>query len=166
MGLILFTDKINSGKSEILNELSDKSTNYDGFIQFKKDNDRYIKYLDSKVIEKFSSNQNDLYESIKIGNFLFRKDIFSQLNTKIRSSTDRTSFKQFVIDEWGLLEMNGAGLNCGIDLLMNNKLYNKNNYLIIIRDWLFQNFIDRYNLNDNDFIKCNMQNIRNVLNNC
>lgn len=164
MSLILFTDKINSGKSETINELAESSDNFCGFVQLKIVGNRYIKYLENKNIEQFSSSNN--HDCIKIGKFLFKNEVFFKLNNLLINSTLKVFPQFFVIDEWGLLEKNNKGLSEGFKHIFDTKIYENNNYIIIIRDWLFDDFINKYNLKNDDYLKCNIQSIKFVLNNC
>ncbi len=93
-------------------------------------------------------------------------DIFDLLNTYIIDSTKCLSNSYFVIDEWGLLEKNGLGLNKSIKYLIEGNWYKKFNYIIIVRDWLYNDFLTIYNLDEANILKYNTQSIIKVLNNC
>jgi len=164
MALIIFTDKINSGKSEMINKMAEDN-NFNGFVQLKKNNKRYIKYLETNFIEELTCCNHTNKKTISIGNYIFNEEIFCNLNNLISRSSESKN-RLFVIDEWGLLEKQGMGLFKGINYLIKEKLFIKNNYLIIIRDWLFDDFFQSNHLHNADLIKCNMLNIKDILNNC
>ena len=166
MGLIVFTDKINSGKSSIILELSEKAKIFEGFIQLKHNSKRFIKFLNNGNLIEFTCEPDEEFEVLEIGNFLFKKNIFDLLNTFIIDSTKCLNNSYFVIDEWGLLEKNGLGLNKSIKYLIEGNWYKKFNYIIIVRDWLYNDFLKNYNLDEANILKYNTQSIIKVLNNC
>lgn len=166
MGLIVFTDKINSGKSSIILELSEKTKIFEGFIQLKHKSKRFIKFLNKGNLIEFTCEPDEGFAVLEIGNYLFKMDIFDLLNTYIIDSTKCLSNSYFVIDEWGLLEKNGLGLNKSIKYLIEGNWYKKFNYIIIVRDWLYNDFLTIYNLDEANILKYNTQSIIKVLNNC
>lgn len=165
MALIILSDKINSGKSETIVKLSKIKNIFCGFVQLKVKEQRFIKYLETNEIDRLSNfNINENYK-IKVGNFVFDNRIFNKLNSLIINSVSLPTNKFFVIDEWGLLEQESRGLFKGIDFIIKNNFYIKNNYLIIIREWLLDNFLLKYSHIKKLVKLYNISNINLMLNN-
>ncbi len=165
MALIILADKVNSGKSETIVKLSKIKNIFSGFVQVKDNELRYIKYLEDGNLELLSGLDIDEIDKVKVGNYVFNNQIFEKLNKLIINTVSITSNNFFVIDEWGLLEDQGKGLFKGIDFILKNNFYKKNNYLIVIREYLIDNFYKKYLLTKTLVQEYNVSNINLMLNN-
>lgn len=144
--LSILTDDIRTGKTtKLLNWV--RSKNVGGFLTPDVD---ALRWLFDIAAEKYlpfeSETASDL--TIEVGRFSFYKSAFNYGNELIIKSFN-SDFNYFIIDEFGKLELNEKGFSSGVGELINYLLKNNDacEYIIIVREFLVEDFLEKYNLN-------------------
>jgi len=100
---------------------------------------RDIKSKEEKLLE-VESNRN----TISIGRYNFKEDVFEWGRQKLLAEYESEP-EWLVIDEYGKLELRGEGLEPVISTIINHwKINKKNNLLIVVRDYLVNDFIKKF----------------------
>lgn len=103
---------------------------------------RHLKDLSSgeeKLLED-ESNRN----LISIGRYNFKKEVFEWGRQKLLAEYESEP-EWLVIDEYGKLELRNEGLEPAISTIINHwKINKKNNLLIVVRDYLVNDFIKKF----------------------
>jgi nucleoside-triphosphatase THEP1 len=85
-------------------------------------------------------------EVTSIGKYAFENSVF-KWGCKIILESAQGKYDWLVIDEFGLLELKGKGLANAVDHILSDKFELKDtNVLIVIRNGLVQDFLNRHNL--------------------
>ena len=101
--------------------------------------------------------------SISIGKFSFRSDIFAKAKRMISQASDISS-SFFIIDEIGKLELRGQGLEPELKIMLHERTSNINTLIVVVRDYLLDDVIKRYNLSD--AVVIHIENKEEILNFC
>jgi len=146
MSLVIYSNPIKTGKStSLFNWCYKQKKTIQGFIM--------MEVNSQKVIYNANNLQPFIYppstNEIKIGSYVFDASIFSAGNAHIIDCLKQNKFDIFCLDEIGKLELQNNGWHNGLmAILEHEKQNNQNLYLIIVRDYLIENVISKYNLNN------------------
>ena len=144
--LSILTDDIRTGKTtKIFNWIVSK--NVGGFLTPDVDGLRQLYDIHSGKYFAFEAEcASDL--TVEVGRFNFYKSAFNYGNEVIIKSFD-SEFNYFIIDEFGKLELQNMGFSKGIDELIKFLILNDSagEYMIVVREFLVDDFLERYDLN-------------------
>ncbi len=144
--LWILTAPVHSGKTSFLSKWTG-GRNVSGFLTPDVEGVRVLYDLSNKTTIPFETIQLDYQKIISVGKYSFLRSTFDYGNTLIVNSIKERN-KYFIIDEVGKLEMNDQGFESGIQFLLNH-LRNNNSptiYILVVRDFLLDGFISKYNL--------------------
>ncbi len=146
--IIVITGPVQSGKTTFLRNLFEGRKDVSGFLCPDVNGLRCFFDLNSKELLEFElpSKGNGL-SLISIGKFSFRSDIFAKAKRMISQASDISS-SFFIIDEIGKLELRGQGLEPELKKMLHERTSNINTLIVVVRDYLLDDVIKRYNLSD------------------
>ena len=146
MSLVIYSNPIKTGKSSSLfNWCSKQKKTIHGFIMIEVINQKVTYNAKNLQVFTYPPSTNE----IKIGNYVFDASIFTAGNAHIIDCLEQNKFDVFCLDEIGKLELQNNGWHRGLmAILEHEKLNNQNIYLIIVRDYLLENVIKKYNLSN------------------
>ncbi|GAB4146821.1 MAG: hypothetical protein Fur0015_13170 [Ignavibacteriales bacterium] len=150
--LFVVTGKVKSGKTTRLSEWCERQESVSGILQPVIDGKRFIKSISTGEIRKLEISENDLSDKIiRVGNYCFDKNIIEW--AKITLLADKSLNSEWlIVDEFGKLEMDEKGLEPVITFLINDKdLREQTKLIIVVRNFLWQDFLSRYSLKDEDY---------------
>ena len=147
--ITIITGPIRSGKTTYLKKLISLLDNVEGIIQTADGEKRFFIDISSgDQIELTSQSGNS--DTFNMGNFIFRKSAFNWAKEKLEISLKK-KHTIIVIDEFGLLELRGEGLEPLFSEVINQTKSNtKLQLLVIVRETLLQDFLKKFNLNENE----------------
>lgn len=146
--IVILTGTIRSGKTTFLMNLLKSQNDCGGFLTPDINDKRHFFRLDNKECLPFELEAaTDENEVELIGPYRFDKKIF-ELGNKLISNTHNIHEQLFVIDEVGKLELKGEGFDSGLKKLFSLHQQNREKKIIlIVRDYLVDEVIKRYNIN-------------------
>ncbi len=145
--IFILTGKIRSGKTTAVAEWS-KMKNAGGVLQPVINGERF--FIDLFSGKKIKMNAENNEESISIGEYVFSASAFSQARN-VLSDSFYSGAEWIIADEFGKLEMKDSGLEPAVsELLLKVKNTREKKLLIIIRDYLVNDFLDKQNLSRAD----------------
>lgn len=147
MKLIIFTGKINSGKTTSLLEWSKNKEDVFGYLQIKKENERYFYNLTDKNIKQLTVSDNGSSEVIKVGNYIFNKKVFDEINKEIMQNLCIKDKGYLIIDEWGYLELENSGNHNAVKYILENTSKTNLVIIVVVREQLVTKFIEKYSIN-------------------
>lgn len=145
----IITGKIRSGKTTYLRTLISSLKNVGGIIQPTIGDNRFfedIKSSESMLIT--SQKEND--KTFRLGRFLFNTESFIWAKEKLKLALHE-EVQIIVVDEYGPLELTGKGLEPEVSAIIETiKKVNTRRLIIIIRETLVDEFIQKFNLSENE----------------
>ena len=148
----ILSGSVHSGKTtRLIKWLKDKN-NVQGIISPILDGKRYLVNIQSDEkrkleIDSFSSKEN----VTKVGKYIFDQSVFDWA-CKIILDTIKSNPDWLIIDEVGPLELQGDGLAKAVNKVLSNKnILVGTNLVLVVRDSLMTDFLNHYNLSENDF---------------
>jgi nucleoside-triphosphatase THEP1 len=145
--IFILTGKVHSGKTTGLIEWLHNKDNAAGIISPVINSERQIFLYPDYEYLKLEANENSEKEILLCGKYKFFKDAFIEANNYFDSLAFE-NLEWVIIDEAGLLELNDEGLHDSVKKasikFFEEKM--KFNLIIIVRDYLVGNIIDKYNL--------------------
>jgi len=150
--IFILSGSVHSGKTtRLIKWLKDKN-NVQGIISPIIDGKRYLVNISSAEkrkleIESFSSQEN----VIKVGKYIFDKSVF-EWACEIILDAIKSNPEWLIIDEVGPLELQGEGLAKAVNKVFSeNVSLLKTNVIMVVRENLLNDFLNHYNLSENDF---------------
>lgn len=150
--IFILCGSVHSGKTtRLIKWLKDKN-NVQGIISPIIDGKRYLINIISSErrkleIDSFSSQEN----VIKVGKYIFDKSVF-EWACKIILDAINTNPDWLIIDEVGPLELQSEGLAKVVNkVLSRQNILVGTNLVLVVRDSLMTDFLNHYNLKENDF---------------
>ncbi|MCX7798425.1 MAG: hypothetical protein N2249_07360 [Melioribacter sp.] len=125
--------------------LSQKDIN--GILQPVVNGKRCLYHISSKTFQLLESDSN--IDTINVGKFKFKKDVIDWANKKLIESVEG-NYKWIVVDEIGLLELNGAGFDKSIKILLSRA---RANLIFVIRDQLLTKALEHYKITDYNILE-------------
>lgn len=150
--IFILCGSVHSGKTtRLIKWLKDKN-NVQGIISPIIDGKRHLINIISSErrkleIDSFSSQEN----VIKVGKYIFDKSVF-EWACKIILDAINTNPDWLIIDEVGPLELQSEGLAKVVNkVLSRQNILVGTNLVLVVRDSLMTDFLNHYNLKENDF---------------
>ena len=150
--IFILSGSVHSGKTtRLIKWLKDKN-NVQGIISPIINGKRYLVNIQSDEkrkleIESFSSQEN----VIKVGKYIFDKSVF-EWACEIILDAIKSNPDWLIIDEVGPLELQGEGLAKAVNKVFSeNVSLLKTNVIMVVRERLLNDFLNHYNLSENDF---------------
>lgn len=144
----IFSGKVHSGKTTRLIEWSKNQKNVGGILApiiNGKRNLVSIKPDERKILEVDSIIENK--NIISVGKYFFDEDVFNW-GREILLNSFSDNIDWLVIDEVGILELNGKGLEPAVSKIINESSYlSKMNILFVVRENLYEDFFLHFNIN-------------------
>ncbi len=141
--IFVLTGKIRTGKTTAAIKWA-KGKNAAGIVQPVIEGKRF--FIDLTTEEKFGLTAERGDETIVVGNYIFSAEAFLRARN-ILSSAINSDSEWIIIDEFGKLEVNNSGLEPTVsELIKIVRSESKKKLLIIIRDYLLEEFLERENL--------------------
>jgi len=150
--IFILCGSVHSGKTtRLIKWLKDKN-NVQGIISPIIDGNRYLVNINSDGKRKLEIESGSSQENIiKIGKYNFDKSVF-EWATEIILDAIKSNPEWLIIDEVGPLELQGEGLARAVNkVLSNQNILVGTNLVLIVRDSLMNDFLNHYNLSENDF---------------
>ncbi len=145
----IITGEIHSGKTTYLTKILLSYKNVSGIVQLAEKNKRFFLDVTSGVKKELTAQKITL-DTFTIGKFIFRKSAFIWAKEKLRSAL-KSSSKVIVIDEFGLLELHGEGLEPVLSKIINKvKSSSELQLIIVIRKSLLTEFFKKFNIKENE----------------
>lgn len=151
MQLVIYTGKINSGKTTSLLEWSSSKNNVFGYLQIKKGDERYFYNISEKSVKQLTVNDSGNCEVIKIGNYIFNAKIFEEVNRDIIQNLCKKEEGYLIIDEWGFLELENSGNHNAVKYILENKSKINLVIIVVVREQLVTKFIEKYSINQKNY---------------
>ena len=157
--IYIVTGNIKAGKTTFVEKWIKSKTNVAGIIQPVINGERFIKNISSNNYKKLTT---DVINSttIKIGKYLFDTETFSWAKDQLNEAV-KTKPEWLVIDEFGILELDGKGLEPEFTNILNRiKNQDHTKLLVVVRENLLDQFWDKYKLKNDevDLISVNNEN--------
>ena len=148
----ILSGSVHSGKTtRLIKWLKDKN-NVQGIISPIIDGKRYLVNINSDEKRKLEIDSGSSQKNvIIIGNYIFDQSVFDWA-CKIILDAIKTNPDWLIIDEVGPLELQGDGLAKAVIKVFSGKDYLlKTNVVFVVRDSLLNDFLNHYDLSENDF---------------
>ena len=155
--LIIISGPVHSGKTTGLRSWLQNKINLYGIFSPVIDGKRYLLDINSnkkRILEVVGSeNQNDI---VTVGKYTFDKNVFEWGCEVITNSIEENP-DWIVIDEVGPLELQGEGLAKAVNKVFSHQnILVRTNLVLIVRDYLMTDFLNHYNLTENDIKLLNL----------
>jgi nucleoside-triphosphatase THEP1 len=146
--IIIFTGPVKSGKTTFLVNMLKSRNDCGGFLTPDINGRRHFFRLDTKECLPFELEKpSDGKQIVEVGPYQFDKNIFD-LGNHLISNFYNNKHKFFVIDEVGKLELRGEGFDLSLNkILPLYSLYDDTLLILIVRDYLVHEVVERYKLN-------------------
>ncbi|MEJ5304743.1 MAG: nucleoside-triphosphatase [Ignavibacteria bacterium] len=156
--ILIYSDKIKSGKTTNLFKWISKQNSVSGILQPVVEDKRYIySIVDKTLIQlEISEKQSQAFpenELIKIGKYHFLKNGFDKAKEILKRDFQK-KYSWIVIDEIGPLELSGSGLEPAISEIFNKIESFDGKLILVIRDKLLNDVINKYNLDEKYELWC------------
>jgi len=150
--IFIYCGSVHSGKTtRLIKWLIDKN-NVQGIISPIIDGNRFLVNINSDEKRKLEIESGSSQENvIKVGNYIFDKSVFEWACEIILGSI-KSNPDWLIIDEVGPLELQDEGLAKAVNKVFSEKDYLlKTNVVFVVREQLLNDFLNHYNLSENDF---------------
>lgn len=149
--IYILTDKVRTGKTTRLIEWITGKENIFGILQPAVDEGRFIINLrtnKARMLSAAESIPDD--QKIIVGKFSFDKKVFEWAQKELLESLDLNP-DWLVVDEVGILELDGSGLEPAIgQLIQKSKDGIDTKILFVVRKNLYEKFLQHFNLSENE----------------
>ncbi len=147
--IYIITGSSKSGKTTKLMNWINSEKNIDGILEPVINGKRCFYHISSKTIFQLESNNE--VNTVKVGKYRFNIYAFKWANEKLIESLNK-NFDWIVVDEIGLLELKGEGLDKSIKILLSNNI-KAINYVFVIRESLLNNVLEFYGIKEFEYMK-------------
>lgn len=148
--IFILTGKIKSGKTTWLDKWCAKEKSVAGILQPVINDKRHIKSISTGEIRQLETDKNHT-DSIQIGNYFLNKSILEWAKISLLADAAMKT-EWLVVDEFGKLELKNIGLEPVITFLINDlELREKTKLILVVRDYLLADFLNKFNLTAEDF---------------
>ncbi|HET9058123.1 MAG TPA: nucleoside-triphosphatase [Chitinophagaceae bacterium] len=145
--MVILSGPVHSGNSGALMQwVPGKSVS--GFITPTINNKKVLFNIETGETDVYEMNEND-GKGIEVGNYRISKEAFVKAKAITTNAIQHSDKQWFVVDEIGKLELRNEGNHAAIVELLDNW---KNNLLFVIRDYLLQEVINKYQITDAEII--------------
>jgi nucleoside-triphosphatase THEP1 len=142
---------VHSGKTtRLLSWLNNKNNLY-GILSPVIDGKRYLLNISSKEKRMLEVvGKEDQKDVITVGKYKFDKNVF-EWGCKVIANSIEENPEWIVIDEVGPLELGGEGLAKAVNKVFSHQnILVKTSLVLVVRDSLMTDFLNHYNLTEND----------------
>jgi nucleoside-triphosphatase THEP1 len=144
--IYILSDAVHSGKSTLLLQLCKFKKSVTGFICADIDSLRHIIDIENNQTYPFQKSMSDNANDVMIGNYIFDNNGFIT-GQKIINSLLLTQKEFIIIDEIGKLELAEQGFEPELGRFLNQTyLLHHKTIVLVIRDYLLERCIAKYNL--------------------
>ncbi|MEG8945928.1 nucleoside-triphosphatase [Rosettibacter firmus] len=141
--IYIITGLSKTGKTTRLMNWALNQKSIDGILQPVVDGKRCFYHISSRTLMLLGSD--DDFNTIKVGKYKFNQEAFKWANEKLINTSDK-NYEWLVIDEIGLLELQGKGLDKSIKIILKNST--SMNLIFVIRESLLNKALQHYNIKD------------------
>lgn len=150
--IVIFTGPVQSGKTSILLRIFKDRHDVCGFLCPDQEGQRYFFDLGTKKWMEFEVKESpNQTTTINIGKYYFKSEVFYKAKQMLAHPFNQ-SVSFFIIDEIGKLELKGQGLEPELYTMIHNRNLDIKTMILVVRDYLLDDVIRRYNLYDADVI--------------
>jgi len=155
--LYILSGQIRSGKSTGLLNWANINENVKGVIQYNENGKRILYDIGSKLKRNLEFDKTaGIEKQIRVGNYMFNQDSFIWAKERLLFAFSQNP-KWIIIDEFGKLEFQNQGLEPVVSKIINStQKQSKINLIIVIRDSLKSDFIERYKLKNHNYKDFNL----------
>jgi nucleoside-triphosphatase THEP1 len=146
VNIIILCDAVQSGKTTALQTLCAHHKNIAGFTTPDVAGLRNLYVIETNTHYALQKKINNNASDIAVGKFVFDANIFAKARNVI---TEFASTKKqiIIVDEIGTLELNGAGLEPQLSIFLMQQQFGEARLIVlVVRDYLLQTVIEKYNL--------------------
>ncbi len=149
--IYLLCGPVRTGKTTRIMDWSSSSENVDGITAPVYLNQKHMFNLKTGVMKNLE-NVSECAEDkiITVGTYKFNPEVFEWGRKKLKQAASTVDLKWLVIDEIGLLELDGRGLEPEVTRILNNRNNYKFNILLIVRESLVDDVMKKYNFTSDD----------------
>lgn len=143
--IYILSGSIQSGKTTRLIKWINGKQKVDGILQPVINGKRFLQLISSGESRQLEiSGKVTAENEVEVGKYKFDKNVFSWAQEKLLYAY-KEDLDWLVIDEFGKLELKGNGLKPAISQILSEERENsKANIIIVIRDYLVNEFISNY----------------------
>jgi len=162
--LYILTGKIHSGKTTALAEWLKNRDDSAGVLSPLVNRKRILLDIKSKDIRLFEvSKTEDSSDTVSIGKYKFDKAAFDWGNQRIEAGIN-AGINWLIVDEFGHIELDGNGFFNSVSMLIQKvKEGTAPNAIIVVRDYLIDEFIGKYELEDFQFSIVDKEKLNSLL---
>ncbi len=143
--IFVYSAPIKTGKTSNLMRWATLEKYVAGILQPVVNGKRFLYDITGRELKEFQV-QSESKDTVSIGNYIFSINAFSWANEKIKNLF-RKDYKWLIIDEVGKLEIGNKGLIESVEFVIANAhLKPSTNFLFVVRDTLFKEFIDKFHI--------------------
>ncbi|MHB8931614.1 MAG: nucleoside-triphosphatase [Melioribacteraceae bacterium] len=144
--IFIFTGLVHTGKTTRLMHWAVSQKKIDGIFQPVIDDKRFIYHIASRTLKSLEvpTTLKD-EQTIKIGNYSFSKETFEWAKNILLDCFSK-DLEWLVIDEIGLLELDGNGLEPAISNIFDKRKNISAKIVCVVREEILRKFIDHYKL--------------------
>jgi len=155
--LYILSGQIRTGKSTRLLNWANNNENVKGIIQYNENGKRILYDIGSKLKRSLEFEETaGIEKQIRVGNYIFNQDTFIWAKERLLFAFSQNP-KWIIIDEFGKLEFQNQGLEPVVSKIINStQKQSKINLIIVIRDSLKSDFIERYKLKNHNYKDFNL----------
>lgn len=148
----ILSGSVHSGKTTRLIKWLKNKNNVQGIISPILNGNRYLVNISSDEKRKLEIDSGSSHENIiKVGKYIFDKSVFKWA-CKIILDAIKSNPDWLIIDEVGPLELNDEGMAKAVNKVFSgNVSLLKTNVIMVVRENLLNDFLNHYNLSENDF---------------
>jgi nucleoside-triphosphatase len=144
--IIILCDAVQSGKTTALHALCAHYKNIGGFTTPDIDGLRNLYAIETNTYYALQKKTNSDASDIAVGKFVFDAEIFAKARNIIAGFAS-TKKQILIVDEIGILELNGAGLEPQLGVFLLQQQFAEGRLIIlVVRDYLLQTVIEKYKL--------------------
>ncbi|MBN1301658.1 MAG: hypothetical protein JW995_10625 [Melioribacteraceae bacterium] len=145
MSIIILSGPVQSRKTTSIIKWSDSRSGVAGIVQPVIDNKRHLQDLSTGEVRLLETVESDT-DKISVGKFLFSKKVLEWGKICLLHSI-KINPDWIILDEVGKLELNDKGLEPAVGYIISEASgQNKYSLLIVVRNYLLDDFISRYGL--------------------
>lgn len=140
-----------TGKTTRIMEWASSSEKIDGITSPLYMNQKHLYNLKTGVMKNLENvSECDEEKIISVGSYKFNPDVFEWGRKKLNEAVNTNNTKWLVIDEIGLLELNGKGLEPEVSTILKKRENYKFDILLIVRESLVEDVMKKYNFTEDD----------------
>lgn len=148
----LLSGPIHSGKTSALLNFVKEHSGAAGFLCPDIESKRHLLNLSDLQIHPFQIDERSSEKDTSIGKYIFSNTTF-QIAHSILMTAANAKYNYFIIDEIGKLELDNKGLEPTLSIAMSQ--FRNALLILVVRDYLLEDVVNKYGLTDADIITIN-----------